>query len=270
MRVGRLPLAAALLLCCAGPAGAQTSVRKDGTIVEQIPCAPNPVTTYVQYVASSQQGHAAEVEAAKREGFRMETPLTYLSEKEYQRLNDPSRIDCQRIKYLSDGLKVVGFIWRPKDQGNRRLPLIIFNRGGNREFGKLTPWQAVRRYALEGFVVIASQYRGNDGGEGREEFGGSDVRDVLNLVPLAESLGNIDTKNIFMLGWSRGGMMTYLAIKNHVPVQAGRRRPGGPCVRREEAARDGGQCLEQVDSGLRRAGRGVDARAVCGLLGGEN
>src|SRR4029453_3397699 len=45
-----------------------------------------------------------------------------------------------------------------------------------------------------------SAYRGNDGGEGREEYGGVDVRDVLNLIPLARALGYIDMHNVFMLG----------------------------------------------------------------------
>jgi dipeptidyl aminopeptidase/acylaminoacyl peptidase len=71
-----------------------------------------------------------------------------------------------------------------------------------------------------GFVVLASQYRGNDGVEGREEYGGADVRDVLHLMPLARSLGYVDMHNISMLGWSRGGMMTYLALKHHMPVNA--------------------------------------------------
>jgi len=61
-------------------------------------------------------------------------------------------------------------------------------------------------------VVVASQYRGNGGGEGKEEFGGADVDDVLNLVPLLESLPRADATRIGMYGWSRGGMMTYIAL----------------------------------------------------------
>lgn len=216
----RWALLVVVLLFLGDALPAQVPARKDGALVEQRACAPNPTTTYDQYVAASKQQYAEEVEAAKEEGLTLQTPLTYSSRQEWERVNDPAAIDCRRITYLSDGLKVVGFIWSPKAQKSGPLPLIIFNRGGNREFGKLTPWQSVRRFALQGFVVIASQYRGNDGGEGQEEYGGADVRDVLNLVPLASSLGNIDAKNIFMLGWSRGGMMAYLALKNHIPVNA--------------------------------------------------
>jgi dipeptidyl aminopeptidase/acylaminoacyl peptidase len=43
---------------------------------------------------------------------------------------------------------------------------------------------------------------------------------VLNLIPLARSLGYVDMINVFMLGVSRGGMMTLLALKHVAPVNA--------------------------------------------------
>ena len=41
-----------------------------------------------------------------------------------------------KIRYLSDGLEVVGFILKPKDE-DQKFPVMIYNRGGNREFGKI-------------------------------------------------------------------------------------------------------------------------------------
>jgi dipeptidyl aminopeptidase/acylaminoacyl peptidase len=191
-----------------------------GTVVDQQPCVPYPLATYDAYVDSAKKAYAEEVEAAKREGHRQTTPLTLLTNEQFaQRKKDAERVDCRRVKYLSDDLKVVAYIWQPKGASGK-LPLIIFNRGGNQEFGKVLPWQSVWRYALDGFVVIASQYRGNDGGEGKEEFGGADVHDVLNLIPLAESLGTVDMRNVFLLGWSRGGMQTALALKQGMKVNA--------------------------------------------------
>ena len=132
-----------------------------------------------------------------------------------------NRVETYRMKYLSDGLKVVGFLVKPKKEGGR-WPVLIYNRGGNREFGKIT--LRMMRYlsylASDGYVVLASQYRGNDGGEGKEEFGGRDVNDVLNLIELAGSLPFTEPGKIVMLGYSRGGMMTYLAIKREAPINA--------------------------------------------------
>jgi dipeptidyl aminopeptidase/acylaminoacyl peptidase len=130
-------------------------------------------------------------------------------------------IECYKIKYLSDGLKVVGFIVKPKTE-NSKFPIIIFNRGGNREYGKIEKklLQVFSFFSSRNYIVLASQYRGNDGGQGREEFGGSDVNDVMNLIPLAKSLSFADPNKIVMLGYSRGGMMTYLAIKHGVDIKA--------------------------------------------------
>ena len=76
------------------------------------------------------------------------------------------------------------------------------------------------RLSEEGFVVLASQYRGNDGGEGREELGGADLDEVSNLLETARSLPYADTTNIFMYGVSRGGMMTFLEMKRKFPINA--------------------------------------------------
>jgi len=226
MRKARFLLTVALLFLCISGAAAQNPALSDGTIVEHTPCAPSSVSTYEQYAEAFKRFQMREVEAAQREGFRMELPTDIsprlVSREEFERRRAYAGFECRRIMYLSDGLKVVGFLWKPQDTAGKRFPLIIFNRGGNREFGKLTPWShfGFYTYVSNGFVVLASQYRGNDGGEGREEYGGAEVRDVLTLLPLAQSLGYVDMHNIFMLGWSRGGMMTYLALKHNMPVNA--------------------------------------------------
>jgi dipeptidyl aminopeptidase/acylaminoacyl peptidase len=226
MRKAQFLLAVTFLFLCASGAVAQNDTRINGLIVEQTPCTPNPIGTYEQYVEASKSRYGDEVEAARREGFRMEPPASLTarlpSREEFERRKAYMGFECRRIKYLSDGLKVVGFIWKPKNTEGKKFPLIIFNHGGNREFGKLIPWAQFGFYphVSNGFVVIASQYRGVDGGEGREEFGGADVNDVLSLIPLAKSLGYVDMKNVFVLGWSRGGMETYLALKNNIKVNA--------------------------------------------------
>jgi dipeptidyl aminopeptidase/acylaminoacyl peptidase len=76
------------------------------------------------------------------------------------------------------------------------------------------------RLASEGFTVLAPLYRGSDGGEGRDEMGGADVNDLMNILPVAKSLMFIDTNNLFMYGQSRGGMMTFQAIRKEFPINA--------------------------------------------------
>lgn len=125
------------------------------------------------------------------------------------------------ITYLSDGLKVKGYLIEPKADG--KYPCIIYNRGGNRDFGNLNPFRIAlfkSKLASKGYVIIASNYRGVDGGDGMEEFGGSDVNDVLNLIPALGQVEKADTTRIGMNGWSRGGMMTYIALTNTDRIKA--------------------------------------------------
>ena len=133
-------------------------------------------------------------------------------------------IELSRITYESDGLAVRGYLVVPKVvKDGEKLPSVIYNRGGNREFGALDDLGAALMLgplAERGYVVVAGQYRGNGGGEGREEFGGADVRDVLNLIPLLEGLEHADASRIGMFGWSRGGMMTYQALARTDRIRA--------------------------------------------------
>ncbi|WP_428740524.1 alpha/beta hydrolase family protein [Tenacibaculum sp.] len=127
----------------------------------------------------------------------------------FKHLND---INFFSITYKSDSLLVNGIIAEPKKEG--KFPVIIFNRGGNKEIGKVA--KAKTLYSLvygtsklvkEGYILIASCYREND------EFGGEDINDVLNLTETTKDVEKADPNRIGMFGWSRGGMMTYLALK---------------------------------------------------------
>lgn len=120
----------------------------------------------------------------------------------------------EQITYLSDGLRVKGYLAYPKDQSNK-YPCVIWCRGGIGNAGAIDQFSAsgiFGQIAAWGYVVFASQYRGNAGGEGKDEFGGSDVNDILNLIPLANEIESADPASWGIEGWSRGGMMTYLTL----------------------------------------------------------
>jgi len=124
-------------------------------------------------------------------------------------------VEVEKIKYKSlDGLEVEGFIVRPKNMSGK-LPCIIFNRGGNNGFGAintsmLADWWA--RMANWGYVVIGANYRGSHA-QGKDEFGGADLQDVLALKDVLGEIDGADEERIGMYGMSRGGMMTYLAMR---------------------------------------------------------
>ena len=118
------------------------------------------------------------------------------------------KLDFYFITYESDNQKIRGLLIEPKKDG--KYPAVIFNRGGNRDFGKLTVATMIMytsKLAEQGYVIIGSNYREKD------EFGGSEINDVLNLTETIKEIEKADSNCIGMFGWSRGGMMTYLSLQ---------------------------------------------------------
>lgn len=113
-----------------------------------------------------------------------------------------------KIIYNSGELKIPGYICCPNTIG-KKLPLIIWNRGGDDKKGMLNEflaWGVLGEIASWGFIVAASLYREVD------EFGGEDVTDIINLVDSLSGFEHTDFERIGIEGWSRGGMMTYKVL----------------------------------------------------------
>ena len=201
MSLFKLPCALTLAIsvgCCAGYSKSNAVIDKNGTIVER--------STY-KFPSYDEAAKATNVE-------------DYADKPAYDQAVGDSNFEFLKLKYLSDGLKVTAYLYKPA-RVTGRLPTIIFNRGSAVR-SDIAPEliSFFHRLASEGFVVLAPMLRQSDGGEGRDEMGGADMDDLLNILPLAESLGFADTHNLFMYGESRGGMMTYMAIRRGFPINA--------------------------------------------------
>ena len=121
-----------------------------------------------------------------------------------------------QFTYLSKNGKISGLLSVPKISGVEKMPCIIYNRGGNMDFSTLRPGALFKNLgflAAEGYVVMASQYSGNSLSEGKDEFGGKDLDDVVALYDILKTLPMADIKRIGVYGASRGGMMTFLLMK---------------------------------------------------------
>lgn len=133
------------------------------------------------------------------------------------------QLDCQTFTYTVDGVPVKGWMIKPK-QHQGKLPVLIYNRGGNGDYGSIVMGFALNRlmpWAERGYLVIASNYRGaHNWGDnqpaniGQDEFGGAEVNDVLALWPILQQSPAADLDKVAMFGESRGGMMSYLAAKS--------------------------------------------------------
>lgn len=105
------------------------------------------------------------------------------------------------IVYWSDGLKVKGLLAEPKRAGD--WSGILYLRGGIQSIGMVRPAR-IAQFASQGFVVFAPYYRGNRGGEGRDEFGGADRWDAVYGVDVLKRFCN---GHVHLLAFSRGGIM---------------------------------------------------------------
>lgn len=146
------------------------------------------------------------------------------------------------ITYISDGLKVKGYLSLPygydiptteletlihqsigfsndlpvtklsctyppaqQDIRSKQWPVLIYCRGGIGKVGRVrTDW--LEQFSNYDHIIFAPTYRGNEGGEGRDEFGGSDQEDVLSAYRLLENLPFVDANRISIMGFSRGSI----------------------------------------------------------------
>lgn len=131
-------------------------------------------------------------------------------------LDNNTLVDIYLYQYYVDANLVAGFLVCPKNI-NKRLPVVVYNRGGTEDFGLVKTvflYSHLADIAQLGYVVIGSQYPGNSLSQGHDERGGkSDIDSILKLYNLIDALPYADTKRIGMYGFSRGGMMTYLCLK---------------------------------------------------------
>ena len=142
-----------------------------------------------------------------------------------------SRVIVYEIMYrTTDGAEVLGFISAPVGYLDNEYPIIIFNRGdtNNTTSGVMTRWRhlLVTRAAFwstQSYISLMTFYRDGRpfGVEGvkYDQWGGNDVYDVLALLDLSEAL-NFRGSGLFMIGESRGGMMTYLVLRKDDRVDA--------------------------------------------------
>lgn len=148
------------------------------------------------------------------------------SEDKYDEYED--KLDCYVIEYPSGGAVVSGYLVVPKRQSfEAKYPTIIFNRGGNRSYGSLTfthLFNYIFPIADRGNAIFASQYRGlhtDKPDEFPDEFGGKDVSDVINITKEALLMPFVDANRLYMVGQSRGAMMTYMSLKQEpLPIKA--------------------------------------------------
>ena len=136
----------------------------------------------------------------------------YYDAKFYEKARNTKTFECLQIQYKCDTAFVEAWLYKPVKE-SKKLPIIIYNRGGMGNFGNLEETNLVDFYKMaeRGYVVIASKTRFAGKYGKYDQHGGVDVDDIVNLKTIYENLTYVDTSNVFMYGFSRGGQNTYQA-----------------------------------------------------------
>jgi dipeptidyl aminopeptidase/acylaminoacyl peptidase len=218
----------------------------NGTLLSSEPCPRNTIKSYDDYLKAVRKELDSETQYARAENIVMPAVS---AERLRSSLETPAQVadhlayrgfECRVITYASGGLRIAGLLWKPVNTTGKRLPLLIGLRGGNNTFGPMEPWRywGWHDFLKAGYVVLATQYRGGPGSEGTDTWGSeADLDDVRNLVPLALSLGYVDTDRLFMHGGSRGGMQAYMLARSGFPARAMAIRAGSSHLRRNFSLR---------------------------------
>ena len=188
------------------------------SLQENFSCYGGPFASYDSWLAL----------LSKKPSFNAEMFAQRLPRADVERRQQT--LDCRVFVYESDGILVEGVMVRPKNQASNKTPVLIYNRGGNAKGGTLVygaVQQSLMPLAELGYIVIASQYRGAKGFATKvkqniqlDQFGGNDVNDITNLLPIINGMPDADSQRIAMLGASRGGMMSYLAARDMPQLKA--------------------------------------------------
>ncbi len=125
-----------------------------------------------------------------------------------QRFPSPNpNIELFVITYWCQGLKIKGLLAEPKETGT--YDGFLYLRGGIKNVGKVRVGRIIQ-FASEGFVVMAPFYRGNQGGEGNEDFAGEDRNDAIVALDILRKRNKVNPNRIHVFGFSRGGVMALL------------------------------------------------------------
>ncbi len=180
----------------------------NGIAQEGVGSGPSPAQTRTAFLRMIDRPRVSLAPLVKdvpnSEGLRQEY-ITYSSEKDQ---------------------RVPGILLKPADHGRRPAVVVLHGTGGTKE-GQLS---LLNRLAVQGFVAVAidGRYHGErKTGTGSAQYVAAmletyhtgqghpflydTVWDVLRLIDYLESRPDVDPARIAVIGFSKGGMETYLA-----------------------------------------------------------
>ena len=173
--------------------------------------------TLTQFLDRNSSAVGPQVARLTQEVFMLKTELNVLTfRSEYG-----DRVKMERVWFAantSDHEAIPGYIFTPKDlPAGKKLPAIVMVHGGNhiQLSDEWFPW--IGQAVSKGYVVMYPEYRGSSGYDEtiyENNYGITDVADVLASAAYISKKDYVDGSRIGILGHSRGGMVTLSALEH--------------------------------------------------------
>lgn len=118
-------------------------------------------------------------------------------------------------------IKFYSYIFYPGNlDPGKKYPLLVFPHGGVHSNFSSYYRYIVKELVLQGYVIIATEYRGSTGYGGghyrKIDYGGLETEDVYaGRRYMIENYSFVDAKRIGILGWSHGGLIALMNIFDH-------------------------------------------------------
>jgi dipeptidyl aminopeptidase/acylaminoacyl peptidase len=128
------------------------------------------------------------------------------------------RIRTETVQYPSvDGPLIPGYIFTSTNlDRNKKNPAAVIVHGGFHDCFNWQFFNMIDAVVSAGYVVFFPEYRGSRGyGEShyKNDYGVTDVADVLSGADYLSQQSYVDANRLGIIGHSRGGMVTLLAIE---------------------------------------------------------
>ena len=133
----------------------------------------------------------------------------------------PGRSEIDTAPGAGNPLIIAAYTMVPKGLGSRKAPLIVFPHGGfHSDFAEEAVDEAanaLRELLLQGYAIIAPDYRGSTG-RGKDfydqiDYGGKEIDDTHAAREWAiENMPNADAGRVGIVAWSHGGFHALLNV----------------------------------------------------------
>jgi carboxymethylenebutenolidase len=188
--------------------------------------APGPSGTLVRWIEMGEPGprHLSLVAEDARGERSVPLELRFS-------VVEPSR-RYEEVTYLSDGLKIKGYIYRPPGPGP--FPAIIYSHGSFVRGDMAQPhryeWLAYR-LARSSYLTFVAERRGYGGSEGEGVVGGEglnnlryglpgEVKDLVSAIEFLKARPEVDSRRIALVGKSLGGFVSLMAAAERPDLRA--------------------------------------------------